>query len=232
MKHVFYTLLGISCVLLCYFCVMSVMTPIRFDEAKDHRQDLITAKLMQIRDIQVEYKNQYGHYSDSWDSIFNFARTGKKKEFVKVGELTDAQLQAGLTEQKAIDIIRKGKESEIKENGLENFRRDTIETPMMNIFNGVYDDSNIEQLAIVPYAGGEKEGNGTRFELRTNNEYTNASGNIIPLFEACVLYDVYLGDLDHQLLINLKDEAITLEKYPGLKVGSIEQPNNNAGNWE
>ena len=31
---------------------------------------------------------------------------------------------------------------------------------------------------------------------------------------------------------NLKDKRIKLEKYPGLQVGSIEEPNNNAGNWE
>jgi len=38
--------------------------------------------------------------------------------------------------------------------------------------------------------------------------------------------------LDKQLLINLKDVQAKLGKYCGLRVGDIEQPNNNAGNWE
>jgi hypothetical protein len=30
----------------------------------------------------------------------------------------------------------------------------------------------------------------------------------------------------------MKDLQIKLNKYPGLMVGSLETPNNNAGNWE
>ena len=35
-----------------------------------------------------------------------------------------------------------------------------------------------------------------------------------------------------QLVVNLKDKAEKLEKYPGLRVGSLTEINNNAGNWE
>jgi hypothetical protein len=38
--------------------------------------------------------------------------------------------------------------------------------------------------------------------------------------------------MDHQLIVNLKAESERMNKYPGLKVGSIDAPNNNAGNWE
>jgi hypothetical protein len=41
-----------------------------------------------------------------------------------------------------------------------------------------------------------------------------------------------MSDMDKQQLINLKDLQNKLGKYCGLKVGDIEQPNNNAGNWE
>ena len=41
-----------------------------------------------------------------------------------------------------------------------------------------------------------------------------------------------LFDLNSQELINLKDMQSKLGKYCGLRVGDIEQPNNNAGNWE
>ena len=58
------------------------------------------------------------------------------------------------------------------------------------------------------------------------------AGAPLNLFQAQVAYDVYLGDLNHQELVNLKDVQTKLGKYCGLRVGDIEQPNNSAGNWE
>ena len=42
----------------------------------------------------------------------------------------------------------------------------------------------------------------------------------------------FLKGLDDQLRINLNDQRRVQEKYPGLKVGSLTETNNNAGNWE
>jgi len=52
------------------------------------------------------------------------------------------------------------------------------------------------------------------------------------LFEACMPFEDYLVGLNRQLIINLKCEAEDIGRYPGLKVGSVDAPNNNAGNWE
>jgi type I site-specific restriction endonuclease len=73
--------------------------------------------------------------------------------------------------------------------------------------------------------------NGQQFEMATRND-TTKSGAPLHLFQAQTPYESYLSDLDHQELINLKDVQAKLGKYCGLKVGDIEQPNNNAGNWE
>jgi hypothetical protein len=54
----------------------------------------------------------------------------------------------------------------------------------------------------------------------------------ITVFEAKTPYDDYLKGLDRQEIVNLNDEAKTIGKYPGLKVGSLKEFNNNAGNWE
>ena len=58
------------------------------------------------------------------------------------------------------------------------------------------------------------------------------SGVDVPLFEANIPFEILLNDLNRQLLVNLKSDREQVGKYPGLKVGSIEAPNNNAGNWE
>ena len=58
------------------------------------------------------------------------------------------------------------------------------------------------------------------------------SGVQVPLFEASMPYKALLTGLDNQLRINLDDDRIKSDRYPGLKVGSVSAPNNNAGNWE
>ncbi|MBQ9439511.1 MAG: hypothetical protein IJU35_02805 [Paludibacteraceae bacterium] len=227
MKAIVNTLLIVATCLLCYFWYMSVQTPIKFDEQRSRREQQVVAHLIQIRNAQVEYKNANGRYASQWDSLLIFLKTAKKKEVMKEGSLTEAQLEAGLTEEKAVKIILSGKEKDIIANGLQNFKRDTIFTPMIDkLYAGVYTAENIDSLIVVPFS------NGKQFELEVNNDYKNSSDIKIPLFEARTPYEAYLGDLNHQLLVNIKDEALTLEKYPGLKVGSVEAPNNNAGNWE
>lgn len=54
----------------------------------------------------------------------------------------------------------------------------------------------------------------------------------VPLFEARTPNDVWMSGMDRQLIVNKNDDQIKMKKYPGLKVGSVESPNNNAGNWE
>ena len=61
---------------------------------------------------------------------------------------------------------------------------------------------------------------------------TSTSGYTVPVFESSVEYDVFLGDLDRQELVNLKDMRKKMKRFNGLKVGSVTEINNNAGNWE
>ena len=82
----------------------------------------------------------------------------------------------------------------------------------------------MDELAIVP-------GTNLQFTMDTAT-LTSGSGYTVKVFQAGVTYDQYLGDLDKQLLYNLKDKANKMNKYPGLRVGSVEEINNNAGNWE
>ncbi|HOG20367.1 MAG TPA: hypothetical protein PKW37_08000 [Salinivirgaceae bacterium] len=51
---------------------------------------------------------------------------------------------------------------------------------------------------------------------------------IVNVFESSALNNDILRGLDEQLIINLNDG----KPYPGLRVGSLTESNNNAGNWE
>ena len=109
----------------------------------------------------------------------------------------------------------------------ENFRRDTSYISVYeSLFAEDYTIDKLEQIVIIPFSNGQK------FEFDTSMFTNEASGITIPLFEARAPYDSYLHDLNRQELINLKDKRTKLNKYTGLKVGSVNEPNNNAGNWE
>lgn len=228
MKTVINAILALCAIALVYICYGSIMGPINFDKEKAIRDKAIIARLIDIRSAQQEYRLTHeGAYTASFDTLIDFVKTAKLPFIMKIGSLTDEQLNNGMTEKKAMAIIEKAKKTgnwnEVEKEGLTNFRRDTMWVAVMDtIFAKGF---NPDSLAFVPY------GNGAKFEMAIRKD-TTKSGAPLNLFQAQVAYDVYLGDLDKQQLVNLKDMQEKLGKYLGLKVGDIEQPNNNAGNWE
>lgn len=228
MKTVFNIVLGLCALALIYICYASVMGPINFENAKNHREKAVIARLMDIRKAQLEYRNLHkGQYTASFDTLIDFVKTQKIPFVSKEGVLSDKQLEDGLTEKKAMALINKAKKTnnwkEVEAAGLMNFRRDTMWVAVMDtIFPKGF---NADSLRYVPF------GNGAQFEMYSKND-TTKSGAPIFLFQANTPYDVYLQGLDKQEIANLKDLQSKLFKYEGLMVGSIETPNNNAGNWE
>ncbi len=82
----------------------------------------------------------------------------------------------------------------------------------------------VDSIAYIPFSGGKK--------IILEALIAKVSGVDVPLFEAAAPYDNLLIGLDRQLIVNLKADRELVGRYPGLKVGSIDAPNNNAGNWE
>lgn len=231
MKTVIRVLLALAICFLCYICVMSVVTPIKFENQREKREAVVAEKLGDIRVAQNEFRLQFGHYTANLDSMIIWLKTGSKKEVVKEGALTDKQLESGLTEAKAVQIINKAKKTgnykEVEANGLQNFVRDTISSPVLEaLYHGKYTNDNVDQLILVPFT------NGIKFEAEVNDNYTTSQGIHVPLVEVRAHYNTYLGDLDEQERVNLIDKEEQLGHYPGLKFGDINEPNNLAGNWE
>ena len=128
----------------------------------------------------------------------------------KIGELTDSMIEAGISEKRAIQL------------GL--LIRDTIrESVLHTIFTDDYDPTKLRYIPV--------PGEPTEFHLGATIVLTG-SGIEVPVFEAKAHNNVILRGLDRQLIINLNDQRRTNEKYPGLKVGSLVETVNNAGNWE
>lgn len=243
-------LLGLSAIAIAVMCVQSVVTPIKFENARVEREAKVVENLVALRTAELEFRNQNGRFTTDLDSLILFLKNTPKKELVKMGSLSEKQLEAGMTEAKATQLFKDAMAKVDKQGltfesdsakyayiwandkamidaGLQGFARDTVRMEMLqSLFKGKYTSENIADICLIPFSNGKK------FEVKVNNEYTSSSGANIPLFEISAEYTTYLGDLDAQELINLIDQETKLEHFPGLKVGDVEEPNNYAGNWE
>ncbi|MDR1332299.1 MAG: hypothetical protein LBK07_09375 [Tannerella sp.] len=203
-------LLGAAILLLVYMCFRSIMGNVEFDHECDLRGAAIQARLIDIRKAQIEYKNQYGVHAANFEELGKFLNEAKLPFVIKDGMLTDEQLEKGMTEQEAV------KRGLIRRDTLWVLAKDTLFRP----------GYNVDSMAIVPVRGIN-----AHFQMDTAT-IPSSSGYTVKVFECGVKYDVYLRDMDTQLLINLKDKMLKMGKFDGLRVGSVTEINNNAGNWE
>ena len=210
MRTVLQILLVIAAIVITYFIFQSVNRPIKFEKAKKARYEATVNKLKDIRKAEIAYKDVYGKFTGSWDTLINFVLTDSVRNIRKIGQLTDSMMDAGISRKKAIKM------------GL--IIRDTIrESVLGSVFPKTFD---AKSLKFVPVPGEPSE-----FHLGATVIVTG-SGIKVPVFEAKAHNNVILRGLDRQLVINLNDRARTNEKYPGLRVGSLTETVNNAGNWE
>lgn len=211
MNNLFKLLLIVSAGALAFLCYESIVTPIEFNEVRDAREKVIVERLIDIRRAETEYRNIKGDYTASFDTLINFIKNDKAKIVLKEGELTDKQLEEGMTEKKAVKL------------GL--IKRDTTYVSMLeNLFGADYP---VDSLRYIPFSSPRQE-----FTLEKAEITTGSAGIKVKVMAAKAPYASYLNDLDKQELINLIETTEKLEKFPGLKFGDIEQANNNAGNWE
>jgi len=209
MKIILKILLVVAIGALIYMCVQSITTPINFDKEQKERERAIVERLIEIRKAQIGYRNRVGSFAGSFEELQKFLNEDRIPFLAKEGELTDEQLKSGMTEQEAVN---KGL---IRRDTTWILAKDTLLSP----------NYDVASLGKVP--GFENH----NFSIDTTT-LTSPSGYVVPVFECGVLYDVYLGDMNKQLLINQKDRMTKLGRYLGLRVGSVTEINNNAGNWE
>ena len=252
MKIVSRVLLGVSVVFMAFICVKSVVTPIQFEEARVQREVKVINNLVCLRTAEAQFRLDKGYFTADLDSLVTYLQVTPKKEVYKVGSLTEKQLEDGMTENKAAKILERARlkaqrkmkfqgtdsldllynyiwanDREVKATGLQGFRRDTILTNMIqSLYKGQYTEETIGEIIYIPYTDNVK------FEVETNNGYTTSQGIKVPIFEIRAHYNTYLHDLNAQERANIIDKEQKLDHYPGLKVGSVDAPNNNAGNWE
>jgi len=190
----------------------SIQTPINFEKEKKIRYNKVIERLNDIRKAQIAFKDVHGRFCGNWDSLITFVKYDSIPAVRKIGMLTDSMIETGLDEKAAM----------IK--GL--IVRDTVKVKILDeIFTSNYP---VEELGVIPNSNGEK------FWLQ-QTMVTSSSGVKVPVFEVRahnnqILYE--LLDDYKQEIVNLNEQSRVNNLYPGLKVGSVEESNNNAGNWE
>ncbi len=81
----------------------------------------------------------------------------------------------------------------------------------------------IDSIRYIPYS------NGVQFELAAGS--IDRGGIKVSVYEIKAQYTTFLKGLDRQLVTNLIKSKEDIDRYPGLKVGSMEEPSTD-GNWE
>lgn len=222
-------ILGICAVGLLFICWRSIRDTEDFDATVAARENVVKARLLEIRSAEEAYKAQHdGVYCADWSVLINFVKTGKLPVIMKQGVLTEDQMEKGLTEAKAAAIVNSGDQAAIVANGLQNFKRDTIWVSLKDsLYN--YEGFEADSLRFIPYSEGDT------FELIACPN-TTRSGTIIQVMECNAPDSSFLkgmGKAGKRLIYNRNEEANAKGAYPGLRIGDAGNNwNNNAGNWE
>jgi len=81
----------------------------------------------------------------------------------------------------------------------------------------------LDSLRYIPFS------NGDVFEIEAGE--IDRGGIKVSVYEFRAPFSTYLKGLDRQLVTNLTKSKEDIERYPGLKVGSMQEPSTD-GNWE
>ena len=111
-NNVMKVLLVVAAVALAWMSYRSIMTPIEFNEIKEQREDAVIERLKDIRIVENEYRKITGDYTDNIDTLLHWLKTADALIIVKEGELTDKQLEEGLTEAKMWEMEKAKKAAE------------------------------------------------------------------------------------------------------------------------
>lgn len=200
--------LAVLILVLIFALFKSIQKPIDFENEKAIRYDAVIQNLKDIRTAQVAYKDVNERFTGDFDTLINFVKSDSFPLVRKEGEVPEEMLDTF--------SIKRAEQIALKRGII---KRDTIKIGILDsLFSKEYP---IDSLRYIPFAGDEE------FSLGATIVETG-SGVKVHVFEAGAENFVILNGLNRQLIINLNDG----KDFPGLRVGSLTEATNNAGNWE
>lgn len=190
--------LAVVILVLGYFVVKSIMAPVKFENTKAKREQVVIDKLKKIRDVQIAYKGINDRYTSSFDTLIDFIKNGQIPVVKMIADPNDTTFTKTINDTigyvLVVDTLFK------KEDGF---------TP--------------DNLRFIPFSD--------RQEFEMDAGRIEISKTQVNVFEVKAHYIYVLHGMDEQLIINLRKKLKELEKYEGLKVGSMVEASTD-GNWE
>lgn len=211
MKKLFQIILAVAIVGLVYVIYVQISTPIRFDKETKAKKAQVIDRIKDIRTAQRAFKSKYQHFTASFDSLSAFVLTDTLELERKIVDEDDSAAMAML-----------------KKSGKKNIEKfkiaviDTIFVPKK------VTRQDVENFRFIPGTG-----NKAQFIMEAGI-ITTESKVVIPVVECRAPYKAFLDTVAYrQEVINLIDEEQNnFNRYPGVKFGSMDSGNNEAGNWE
>ena len=209
MKKGIQIFLGLVIVALIYVVADLIHTPLKFEQQLKERNAEVIVKLKDIRSAERAFKSKYQHFTSDFDSLINFILTDSLEMERKLVDEDDSVAMAQL--------------KKMKKKNIEKYNLAVIDT----IFNPrKLSKEQIQNLRYIPHT------NNMEFILEAG---AVEKGNVkVPVIECRAPYKTYLDTVEfRQNVINLIDDKVNnFGQYAGLKFGSMEGSNNEAGNWE
>ena len=209
MKKGIQIFLGLVIVALVYVIADMIHTPLKFEQQLKERNAAVIVKLKDIRSAERAFKSKYQYFTNDFDSLINFI-------------LTDSlEMERKLVDED--DSVAMAKLKKAKKKNVEKYNLAVIDT----IFNPrKLSKEQIEALRYIPFT------NNVEFILEAGK--VNKGNVDVPVVECRAPYKTYLDTIEfRQNIINLIDDKVNnFGQYAGLKFGSMEGSNNEAGNWE
>lgn len=211
MKRIAQIILGVVILGLVYVIYDQISTPIRFDNEVKVRNAQVIDRIKDIRTAQRSFKSKYQRFTGSFDTLISFVLNDSLELERKIVDEDDSVAMAML-----------------KKSGRKNVQKfkvaviDTVFAPKK------LSRADVENLRYIPGTD-----NKAQFIMEAGI-ITTESKVMIPVVECRAPYKMYLDtDEFRQDIINLIDNDVhNLQRYPGIKFGSMETGNNEAGNWE
>ncbi len=210
-KKISQIILAVVIAVLCYIIYDQISTPIRFEEELNTRKAQVIDRIKDIRTAQRAFKAKYQHFTADFDSLEAFILTDTLEMERKIVDEDDSVAMAML-----------------KKSGRKN-----VETFKVAVIDTIFSPKKLSAEAVhnLRYIPGTD--NKAQYIMEAGI-ITTESKVVIPVVECRAPYKMFLDTVAfRQEIINQIDNDVNnFNRYPGIKFGSMETGNNEAGNWE
>ena len=210
MKKIAQIILAVVIVALVYVIYDQISTPIKFENELKAKKAKVIDRIKDIRTAQRAFKSKYQRFTGSFDTLAAFILTDTLELERKIVDEDDSVAMAQLK--------KMGKKN------IEKFKIAVIDT----IFSPKrLSRQDVEDLRYIPTTDKQAQ-----FIMEAGTAV--ASSVTVPIVECRAPYKLFLDTVAYrQEIINQIDDDINnFNRYPGVKFGSMEGANNEAGNWE